>query len=118
MGCGTSGVAGRKAPEGASTQRYWGPKDWVSWNLWNTLRRALEKRKVVRMRLDDGLLAHARSYPRPSFRVPVEPVTSDRFFRKRRRRQKEPRGLSLVGAPESRERSVTRKRKRIPSRLR
>nr|XP_025704489.1 charged multivesicular body protein 2a-like isoform X2 [Callorhinus ursinus] len=65
------------------------------------------------MRLDAGLLAHARSCPRPSFRVPVGRVTSDHFFRKRRRRQKEPRGYRWwvrLGA----ERSVTRKRKPIP----
>ncbi|KAF3815120.1 hypothetical protein GH733_017396 [Mirounga leonina] len=67
-----------------------------------------ERRKLVRMRLDAGLLAHAPSCPRPSFRVPVGRVTSDHFFRKRRRRQKEPRSYQPS------ERSVTRKRKRIP----
>ncbi|XP_072822565.1 charged multivesicular body protein 2a isoform X4 [Vicugna pacos] len=71
----------------------------------------------MRMRLGVGLswaCAHARSCPLPAFQAGR--VTSGPVIRKRRRRPRRPSRGAVVGgrSRDPRERSVTRKRKRVP----
>lgn len=119
VGCRASGWLPGRAP----TPQGPGLRPWLGslrldLNLWNT-ESAAGTRKLVRMRLGPAwspARAHARCCPRPAFRAPAGRVTSGGLIRKRRRPPTRQNRGSVVGgrsgAPS--EKSVTRKRKRVP----